>query len=639
MLSCKNRTKSIVVGGIFAVVIVDLSPLAGYGSPLSDVTVVPGLASPSPVPKVTRIPSEDIKDQGLKPQDTKLKVIGLSVEKNRKVVLNIGEAKSTNPGEIQSTVIPPNKKRQCPQGRLLISNDAAKNPGSILWLNLDNLDGAPSEAKIEGLPSTDYMIASNDHDLLTLNNGDVLYVRMGRSKKALTPKPAWFDHAYKLKDLFGPGARSAILVWRSIDGGENFEFLSVIDTAQVDDGWGTLTDWSGAFPQNTSSTDPPGSPRQPIWGMGGTDGPLATVDRATGRAFVVLQLKNNLPDTSKPYFAVSDTALMRSAVMMSSDGGESWETAGMLGFRGWRTEVVARPNDLLAFGSSGWDEIKKEGSSFIRQEKIGQFSPQDETTMGVAAPEVQGKWGWEKLPWDHPLLYKYSESKDSTDHMKVMVAGQTILTRSPSSKNLLLALMDTIEGGKGDGYRLFLTDGSTSWTALPSIVPAGANKDNFILHLTPIDLGVGPVLFYWYDVNTVTKEATIRGRLITRDDRFTENFTISRKDSDNGLRHFSVLTDDWYGDYHTAGGYVEAPRPGSQFSAYNYFPVWIEPDGYVHFTRIRFSAQTPQLLLDPDVLNIKLFWVSPKDRRTSRRQVEVFKLQMLDTLEPEDHPR
>jgi len=76
-----------------------------------------------------------------------------------------------NAGEVQSTVIPPGKKTQCLYGCLLISNDNEKQPGKIVKLALNNLGGTPVAAALDPLNSPDRMIMSNDHDLITLNNG------------------------------------------------------------------------------------------------------------------------------------------------------------------------------------------------------------------------------------------------------------------------------------------------------------------------------------------------------------------------------------------------------------------------------------------------------------------------------------
>ena len=204
-------------------------------------------------------------------------------------------------------------------------------------------------------------------------------------------------------------------------------------------------------------------------------------------------------------------------------------------------------------------------------------------------------------------------------------AGQTILARSPSSNKLVLAFMDTLENDKGDGYRVYLFDGNDSWTALPPIAPLSPNKNNFILHLTAIDPGAGPILLYWYDVDTVTGKASIRARLITSDISYTSDFAIAES--------FGVLSPKWYGDYHTAGGYAV-----SRLSTSHFYPVWVQPDGRVHFTHVLYTTLTkPGRLPEPQMVGpvqlIKGFLVRPEDTTTERQTIDVSRLITIDTHE------
>lgn len=539
--------------------------------------------------------------------------------------------------EVQSTVIPPGKKASCPYGCLLISNDEEKEPGKIVKLALNMLGATPVAAQIDPLTSPDRIIKSNDHDLITLNNGDVLYIRMGRTKASLPPEAVWFDHAWKLPhgvepdgepNGFGPGARSEIFVWRSVDGGGTFQFLSGIDMALVDDDFGTATDYSGGLPQAPALFTAPGTAEQPVWQMGGTDGPLARVDPLTGRVFLVAGVVGCPPDLSQSYFAVMCPRMRRSLVMMSEDGGETWERLGTLGHGGWRTDVVPRASDQLAFAAFAWNDQTLEGQSFVSTATIGQFPvPDVDPPMdSVLAPEKQGQWGWSTKPKHHPLV---GYETDKGDTMGMALTDQTVLARSPSSGKMILAFMDTLEGDKGDGHRVYLFDGNDSWTALPPIAPLSPNKNNFTLHLTPVDLGHGPILLYWYDVDTVAKTASIRGRFIITDSSYTSDFTIAPS--------FSVTSYRSYGDYHTAGGYA-ASRTGP----YNFYPIWVQPGGKVHFTHVQYAHNRTLQLSKPapapvgPVQFIMGLFVRPGDITTQRELVDVRELITVDTEEDWD---
>ena len=163
-------------------------------------------------------------------------------------------------GEAQSTVVPPSAKpAACRRGRLLASIDGRRPPATGLVLGRD-LGATDPTATVQGTfdappNQVDYAFGTNDHDLVALPNGDVLYLTGAFTRRPLTPKPAWFDVAYR--GSFGPGARTSLMVWRSTDCGATFHFVSEFDPAQAGDG-------SCALPQHPRKTTPPGSPERPL---------------------------------------------------------------------------------------------------------------------------------------------------------------------------------------------------------------------------------------------------------------------------------------------------------------------------------------------------------------------------------------
>lgn len=510
-------------------------------------------------------------------------------------------------GELQSTVVPGGKKDNCPGGRFLISNDSSKDPGYIVGFDLDGLGGAAKVASIDGLPEqNDRHIASNDHDLVTLGNGDVLLMKMGRSRKSLNSNPAWFDHTYKLgkctkansglevglanpgglisrgvdavisknpdrvfgpvqgecKSAFGPGARSVTYVWRSEDCGQTFDYLTDIDMATINDGADGISDGSAGLPQKMKDfpdgvMSPPGSASQPVWQMGGTDGSLAKVDYATGKIFYTMGVFGRRPGENPQKYELTGTLVNRTAVSMSSDKGDSWIDATSLPFTGWRTDVVPLGDNRLAFLPSGLvkcpeqlpgvDEQTK--CQFIFMTYIGQnLAPHNENKDGMT---------WfhpDRRPWSGNLTKepKVITVFGQSSRITTNVARQHILTRSPNDGGMLLGLPEMIDvdgvGDGGFGYGLYyLSYPYGSKSQLPPIAPKNPDKKNFILHPTAIDFGEGPVLIYWYDVNVADQTMQVRGRLITTGNSYTADFRISDV--------FPLPSSDmWFGDYHTAGG-------------------------------------------------------------------------------------
>jgi hypothetical protein len=407
------------------------------------------------------------------------------------------------------------------------------------------------------------------------------------------PEPEWFDHTYKLEYdkednllTWGPGARSELIVWRSEDCGNTFVPVSFIDTALLDDAYGTTDDGSGAYPQKKDPVLLPGANGQLTWQMGGTDGPLVRVDPDTGKVYVTIGLFGNIPFTISGVFFAGSTPLNRTVVVASSDNGSTWENAAVLPYAHWRLDVVPQPNGTMAFADSGWSKDKQKGHAFVQPNIPFGFTPIFFTPFAFSAPEPRGEHGWDNDPFDHPVLYKNADNKQSDDYMATHIPGQTILTRSPGSEKLLLAYMDTIPG-LGDGYRLYSYTDPIVWQAFDPIRPKSGKPDDFLLHLTAVDAGVGPKLFYWYDVDTGSKTSTIRGRLIVRDDVETIDFLIG---SPNW-----VTLEKWYGDYHTAGAYVVKSGNNSDWTqdAYHYYPVWLEADGDLRVAHVRYKLPVP----------------------------------------------
>lgn len=144
-----------------------------------------------------------------------------------------------NVGETQSTVVSPGHP-SCPGGRLLISNDWVRGTtGSVKWVGLDDPSGTPHDSEFTsvGLDLSLYSFITNDHDLVTTRNRDVYYMTGAASRVPLPGAlPPWWKSAYR--NGFGPGARSVLLVWRSTDCGQSFQYVSNLefDPARVEDG-------------------------------------------------------------------------------------------------------------------------------------------------------------------------------------------------------------------------------------------------------------------------------------------------------------------------------------------------------------------------------------------------------------------
>jgi hypothetical protein len=95
------------------------------------------------------------------------------------------------------------------------------------------------------------------------------------------------------------------------------------------------------------------------------------------------------------------------------------------------------------------------------------------------------------------------------------------------------------------------------------------------------------VLLYWYDINADTKKATVRGRLIFADNQYSNDIVVAN-DAPNTAHIFDVIpmSNYWFGDYKTAGGFDPHGIFVADDQIYRYYPMWDEPDGTVRFSEV-----------------------------------------------------
>jgi hypothetical protein len=484
-------------------------------------------------------------------------------------------------GETQSTVVAPALKAQCPKGRFLVTNDLVRPPqvGTVLGRDL-NYPGTPDlKSTFDPVPdSTNYFFGTNDHDIVTLSTGDVLLVWGVHSKAPLNPKPAWFDYTYK--STFGPGTRRGMMVWRSTDCGQTFQYLSQIDPATVGDG-------SCALPQ------PGTTPGGPPYSNGGPDGQLVKVDLSNDNVYVTMPCEGRKQDLTKPGFVLSNSEVNETFVLRSTNKGATWDNLGTLPVKAWRFGIAPLNSGKLAIA-------RYNALSFGIKLANGTYQlPTTEQSASVA-------WGYVDYlthPAGVPVSVKFSTTPQVT--AKIICTNfwaVTIVSRVPDSDNVLIAYPATLtdsNGKKSYGYQLYFYDRiANQFSQATPIFPAVHSPDNALMHLAAIDPGTGPVLLYWYDINADTKKATVRGRLIFADKQYSDDIVVAT-DAPNTTHVFDLITMPkgcpdgkggyvggyWFGDYKTAGGF--APHGFSaRDQVYRYYPMWDEPDGTVRFSEV-----------------------------------------------------
>lgn len=511
------------------------------------------------------------------------------------------------PGEVQSVVIPPGLKTECPAGRVLITNDILSHnyenrlgDGLVMGRNLNDLDGAQVNATFPTLPPnpTDYAFYAFDHDLISFRNGDVILIGQVLSKVPLAVKPWWFDDTYRWP--FGPGARTVIMAFRSTDCGQTFHYLGQMDPAAIEDG-------SCAYPQPEIE----GQQKKPF-NMGGTDGVLIYKDPKDETLFMTHQCVGYsfLDRKGLQEFYLSAQPLNKTLLATSTDQGKSWTSHGLLSnFRGWRIGALRvspadQPGtDLLAIAAGRTLLVGKRNSS-------GRYEF-DPNAIPIAANPVWGSW-W---PWQDSAEWQQSaptsilatgKQRDSAALVGFNAGAHTVLFRVPNSDLIGLAVPASLNKvlKSASGYQIFLYNArNNSISELSPIAPTNPGRGGLILHVVAVDVGEGPILLYWTDVDADTKRATIRGRFILGADQasHSSDFVISR--DKNQSREIDLTTTQgprWYGDYQMAGGYGSNKKVGSlSIREVHYFPVWIEPQDAPRFTEVVYQMGFPERVSAP----------------------------------------
>jgi len=404
---------------------------------------------------------------------------------------------SVEAGEVQSTVVPSGKKpTACKAGRFLATVDLLRPPstGLVKGRDLDNLSGPGIDATFDNVPNAaDYSFVTNDHDLVTLSNGDVLYITGAASKRPIASNPPWFDNTFR--GSFGPGARSVVLVWKSTDCGSSFQFFSEMDPAVMADGL-------CAFPQFRRNADNSLITKKP-YDMGGSDGQLVKVDLTNDRVYLTFQCvgywdtggvkgKGKTPDQ----FVLSSNEPLNRSLILVGNKGKDWKSLGYINVPVWRFGIVPRGENF----DLGYSNVIVTGNT----NPTGKYWID---TQGLQTSV--GDWGWE-----NGKLYGADKTAFPRNVIYTNISAHTLTGRVGTFGDTFIAFPDSTSKDR-HGYRLFFYSHKTNKFAQANpILPVSTDPDSYVFHLTMIDIGSGPVLLYWYDVNAATMKATVGSRFL-----------------------------------------------------------------------------------------------------------------------------
>jgi hypothetical protein len=502
-------------------------------------------------------------------------------------------------GESASTIVPPGTKPQCPNGRILATMDWAR-PQTIpdssgIVRGQDLFVSNPFDRVITGIrqtilsdfitPAPDQQYLSfqgNDNDLLTLPNGDVLYLIGAVSTKPLVPQPAWFNVSYYGYNGPGPGARGDVETWLSTDCGNTFSWVSELDPATTGGG-------SCAVPQSLMTPPPQHMTNQPSeytrveYFMGGTDGPLARVDPATSKVYMTFQCEGDTVLPLLPFHNGTenggggtplDTTLVAEwdEVTDLSPPPTTWTFLGYLPIGAWRFGIVP-----LHGGQSDQELIFATGYALISAPVWnGTDAPSAITKFSTG--EADGWWNWPKysmqtayVNWNThaastvaagagagivlaypseisrpgPTPFPLPSPKATPSPYLTPGPDKTFVPKPPSGGFFPPSTIDNF------GYRVYYFDvASQSFSAMPPVLPinlaavsAGGLMlgTSVVMHLVSVPVGDATFL-YWTDMDFAKGIGQARGRFIFGPGQYSSDFAIAQS-APSGQSHTFAIPD------------------------------------------------------------------------------------------------
>jgi hypothetical protein len=489
-------------------------------------------------------------------------------------------------GEVQSTVVAPNLKSECKAGRFLISMDTVRPPqsGTVIGRDLNGPASPDIKSTFSGDPdSTHELFGTNDDDIITMPNGDILLIWGVHIDPNVSPLPGWFNHTYANDGKFGPGARRGTVVYRSTDCGNSFQYMSRIDPAQLGDG--ACGNPQPAAPAPPDKPTRPGEKPQPPpkagqpYVNGGSDGQLARTQN--GVVYLTMDCVGRLQDKSKPGWVISDNYVARTYALRSTNEGAKFSDLGYLpglGAGGWRAGVVPLSTGDIAFGVENF-------LMFGRKKPNGTYS------FSGTRTQTSTPFDWTDI--DSNPVFADINGKFNGDTPDPRQMANTLITRVPGGDDVMLAYPAAVNDGNGmslDGYEIYFYDPSTGQFGQANpVFPVVHAANHFLMHMVAIDPGSGPVLLYWDDVDGNARTATMRGRFIYGNGSYSSDFAVATLNAANTPYSFP-MAHAWYGDYHTAGGFASAESSGgggvNSHPVADYFPVWVQSGGLALFSHV-----------------------------------------------------
>lgn len=478
-------------------------------------------------------------------------------------------------------VIAPGENRNCPNGKTIVMTGQKREDRRMIISDLYNANNKlnkniGTDVKLDINEETESL--ATDNQIMKLNDGSLIAVKLGFLWSPITPKPFWWDWSSDNTTGYKKGARDAIFIYKSTDCGASWDNISKIDAAKIGFGIPKPSKEKSGDEDDDDGTEDSGPGNEKLYHSNGFDRQEVYYDKWTEKMYITTQMASGGYTTASGNKIPS---IDKYGVLMSSDKGKTWSLLKN-GFTDKRIIVMTtNPNGrFFMFSASGGKPVLH----FTRQTKDFNLSSLDSINISCKQdyPHYPDKaqidkqiHQFNKLP-TFSIARGYSESSDAVAQSTIYVS-YPVLNHLGKGEFMIVKVDFTYVAGLKQlvaNYKCKAVKASDEDHSLNYGTFVESNQESVkVKKGEPLK---SPKTLFFYAESTTgdnfngAKKAAFKGILIdNRTNSFSDDFFLS-KDSNNNNRWFTA--NKGVGHY-TKGAYFVNQK------MQNYAVQWSEPDG------------------------------------------------------------
>lgn len=496
-------------------------------------------------------------------------------------------------------VIAPGENSKCKNGKIIVmtgqtigQDDDRKDRRMIVS---DLFTGQANQQKLNTNFGTNITLnidsnkesLATDNQIIKLNDGSLLAVKLGFRWSPMTPKPFWADWTTDKWTFYNKGARDAIFIYKSTDCGVSWENIKTIDATEIGFGIPKFRKKNQDNNDDNDNDDDENKCPKPnnseFYHSNGFDRQEVYYDKWTEKIYITTQMASGCYTKSNGDIV---QGIDKKGILISSDKGKTWKVLKN-GFTNKSGLVMTtNPNGrFFMFSASGKGAKGKPILYFTRNTKDFDLSSLDSINLSCKKdypnyPEISQ----EDLEMHQANEHKtfgiargYSTDSDASAFSSIYVSYPVLNSYGKSEFMIVKVDFKYVAATKklSVDYKCHAVRASDASRSLGYGTLVESNRQG-------LDLGEGAALkidtktFFFYLESTTgadftgKEEAAFKGMLINnKTNDFSPKFFLSR-DSNNNNRWFTP--GKGIGHY-TKGAYFVT------FSSQNYVAQWSENDG------------------------------------------------------------